>query len=201
MRASRMRRRRLSSLWPCIACTSGRTIRPRSSRVGANRVTLPRNLLSAPVRLRWTPTVVSLPVAGLHLGALSALAVAQPLFDLLGKNPDFLAARALIGWQVVALGLVLVLVPPLVALGLEALVGLVSRPLRAWVHLLLLGLFVALIAVQALKDIAPDASSAVLIALAALVAVVAAAGYARATALRSFVTVLSPAPAIFLAIF
>src|SRR3954452_21545927 len=100
-----------------------------------------------------SPPVVPLPVAGLHLGALSALAVAQPLFDLLSKNPDFLAARALIGWQVVALGLVLVLVPPLVALALEALAGFASRPLRAWLHLLLLGFFVALIAIQALKDI------------------------------------------------
>ena len=70
--------------------------------------------------------LVPLPVAGLHLGALSALAVAQPLFDLISKNPDFLAARALIGWQVVSLGLALVLVPPLLALGVEALSGLVS---------------------------------------------------------------------------
>jgi sulfatase-like protein len=144
---------------------------------------------------------VPLPVAGLHLGALSALAVAQPLFDLISKNPDFLVARALIGWQVVALGLVLVLVPPLLALGIEALVGLVSRPLRAGVHLLFVVLFVALFAIQALKDIAPSASSGVLILVAAALAVAAAAAYARASGLRSFVTVLSPAPAVFLAVF
>ena len=162
---------------------------------------LPRNLFCRDVRSLRAPSVVPLPVAGLHLGALSALAVAQPLFDLLSKNPDFLAARALIGWQVVALGLVLVLVPPLVALALEALVGVASRRLRAWLHLLLLGFFVALIAIQALKDIAPDAADAILIAVAALLGVAAAVCYARATALRSFVTVLSPAPAIFLAIF
>ena len=113
------------------------------------------------------PSVVPLPVAGLHLGALSALAVAQPLFDLISKNPDFLVARALIGWQVVALGLVLVLVPPLLALGLEALAGLASRTLRAVLHLFFVALFVALIAIQALKDIAPGAGSAVLILIAA----------------------------------
>ena len=99
------------------------------------------------------------PRCGLHLGALSALAVAQPLFDLISKNPDFLVARALIGWQVVALGLALVLVPPLLALGVEALSGLVSRPLRAVVHLFFVALFVALIAIQALKDIAPRRSA------------------------------------------
>jgi hypothetical protein len=145
--------------------------------------------------------VVPLPVAGLHLGALSALAVAQPLFDLISKNPDFLVARALIGWQVVALGLVLVLVPPLLALGLEALVGIVSRPLRAVAHLFLVALFVALVAIQALKDIAPGSASAVLILIAASLGVLAAVAYAHASALRSFVTVLSPAPALFLAIF
>jgi Sulfatase len=145
--------------------------------------------------------VVPLPLSALHLGALSALAVAQPLFDLISKNPDFLAARALIGWQVVALALVLVLVPPLLAVGVEALAGAVSRPLRAVLHLLFVALLVALIAVQALKNIAPAAGSAALIAAAALVGLAAAAGYARARGLRSFVTLLSPAPALFLAIF
>ena len=145
--------------------------------------------------------LVPLPVAGLHLGALSALAVAQPLFDLISKNPDFLAARALIGWQVVSLGLALVLVPPLLALGVEALSGLVSRALRVVVHLFFVALFVALIAMQALNDFAPRAGSALLIAVAAILGTASATGYARTNGLRSFVTVLSPAPAIFLAIF
>jgi hypothetical protein len=35
---------------------------------------------------------VPLPRAALDLGALSALGIAQPLFDLVSKNPDFLAA-------------------------------------------------------------------------------------------------------------
>jgi hypothetical protein len=144
---------------------------------------------------------VPLPTAALHLCALSALAIAQPLFDLISKNPDFLAARALIGWQVVALGAALVLLPPLLALAVEALAGLASRALRAGVHLLFVALLVALIAIQALKDVAPGASSALLIAVAAALGLAAAAGYARASGLRSFVTVLSPAPAVFLAIF
>jgi hypothetical protein len=68
-----------------------------------------------------SPPLVPLPMAALHLGALSALAVAQPLFDLLSKNPDFLVARTLTGWQVVGLGLVVALAPPLLALAVEAL--------------------------------------------------------------------------------
>jgi len=69
------------------------------------------------------------------------------------------------------------------------------------VHLLFVALFVALIAIQALKDIAAGAISGVLILIAASLGVLAAIAYARATGLRSFVTVLSPAPALFLAIF
>jgi hypothetical protein len=147
------------------------------------------------------PSPVPLHRAGLHLGALAALAIAQPLFDLISNNPDFLAARRLIGSQVVALGLVLVLVPPLLALAVEALVGLVSRALRALVHLLFMALLVALIAIQALKEVASGAGSAALIAVAATLGLAAAGGYARLSGLRSFVTVLSPAPAVFLAIF
>ena len=107
-----------------------------------------RLLCCGGVRAFRAPSLVPLPVAALHLGALSALAIAQPLFDLISKSPDFLAARALIGWQVVAVGLVLVLVPPLLALAVEALAGLVSRPLRAASHLLFVALLVALIAIQ-----------------------------------------------------
>ena len=172
-------------------------------RAGAGPTREPAGLLLScgDVRSLRAPSVVPLSVAGLHLGALSALAVAQPLFDLISKNPDFLVARALIGWQVVGLGLVLVLVPPLVGLAVEALAGLVSRPLRAVLHLVLVALLVALIAIQALKDIAPSAGSEVLILVAAALGMAAAVGYARASGLRSFVTVLSPAPAVFLAIF
>jgi hypothetical protein len=75
--------------------------------------------------------VVPLPMAALHLGALSALAIAQPLLDVTSSHPDFLAARRLIGRQVVALGLGLVLVSPLVGLGVEALAGLASVRLRS----------------------------------------------------------------------
>jgi hypothetical protein len=59
--------------------------------------------------------------------------------------------RRLIRWQVVTLGLVLVLVPPLLALAVEALVGLASRRLRAVLRLIFVALLVALIAIRALK--------------------------------------------------
>jgi hypothetical protein len=91
---------------------------------------------------------------------------------------------------------VLVLLPPLQALAVEALAGLACRRLRAVLHLL----FVALIAIQALKDIASSAGSAVLMPAAATLGLTAVVGYARLSGLRSFVT-LSPAQAVFRAIF
>jgi hypothetical protein len=68
-------------------------------------------------------------------------------------------------------------------------------------HLLFVALLVAMIAIQALKDIASSAGSAVLMAAAATLGLTAVVGYARLSGLHSFVTVLSPAPAVFLAIF
>jgi hypothetical protein len=94
-----------------------------------------------------------------------------------------------------------VLVPPLLALAVEALAGLAGRRLGAVLHLLFVALLVALIAIQALNDNASSAGSAVLMAAAATLALAAVVGYARLSGLRSFVTVLSPAPAVFLANF
>jgi hypothetical protein len=89
-------------------------------------------------------------VAGIHVGALSALAVAQPLFDPISKNPDFLVARALIGWHVVALGLVRAGAAAARPGGRGA-----RRPRKpsaaVVVHLLFVALLVALIAIQALR--------------------------------------------------
>jgi len=55
---------------------------------------------------------VRLRTAALHLLVLWAFAVAQPLFDLLGKNGEFFAARGSTRWDVVLFAFVLLLVPP-----------------------------------------------------------------------------------------
>jgi hypothetical protein len=139
-------------------------------------------------------------VAGLHLAALSAFALAQPLFDLLGKNPDFLAAHGVKGWGVVLLGLVLAFALPLVLLAIEALASLIGRPVQAATHLVFVAGLVALIAIQALKK-ATGIHSSALIVVAAGVGAAAALVYARARGLRSFLSVLSPVPVLFLVVF
>lgn len=138
--------------------------------------------------------------AYLNLAVLWTFAVAQPLFDLLKDNPEFFAARGSSGWDVISFALLLVIVPPLILLAIELLVGLAGRTARRGVHIAFIGILVALIAAQALKK-AFDASDVVLIVLAVAIGAGIAALYARAEAVRSFLNILSPAPLVFLALF
>ena len=50
-------------------------------------------------------------VSILHLFTLSSFAIAQPLFDLIGKNPDFLVIHGSGPAEVVTLVLVLIFLP------------------------------------------------------------------------------------------
>src|SRR5688572_33114105 len=87
---------------------------------------------------------------GVHLAVLWAFALVQPLLDLLGDNAEFFVARGNGAADVVVLGLTLTLLPPLVLLGAELLVGRLS-PRAAWLlHLALVGLLAAMFLLLAL---------------------------------------------------
>lgn len=135
----------------------------------------------------------------LHLAVLSAFALAQPLFNLLSDNPEFFAARGSTAGEIVVFALLLVALPPLLLLGVELLVGLAGRGARRGAHLVLMALLAGIVFIQALNGI--GAADWLLIAGAVLLGAAAAALYARAEPVRSFMTVLSPAPVVFLAIF
>ena len=72
-------------------------------------------------------------LAALHLLGLWAVAVAAPLFDLMGDNPNFLAFRRMDEVDIVLFSLVLAFVPPLALAGIEARCGSSARgpPRRA----------------------------------------------------------------------
>jgi len=142
----------------------------------------------------------SLLVGSGHLAALWALAFAEPLFDLLGQNPDFFVARGNDATDIVVFAFAFILLPPLAMLAVEALTErFVSRG-RWPLHLSLVALLVAAIALQFLKEIA-SGPGGLLIALALLIGALAAAAYARTRFLRAVADVLIPAPAIILALF
>ena len=143
----------------------------------------------------------SLLVGSGHLAALWALAFAEPLFDLLGRNPDFFVARGNGAADILVFSLVFTLAPPLAMLG-DRGAGEPHRP-RACagrIHLSLVALLVAAIALQVFKEVA-DGPAGVLIVLALATGALAAAGYARTRFLRGVADVLIPAPAVVLAVF
>jgi hypothetical protein len=135
-----------------------------------------------------------------HLAALSSLALAQPLFALLRRSPEFLAARGALGFDVVSFAVILVALPPALLLAVELLAGLIDHRARRGLHLAFVAALTALVAAQALKR-SVDAPDRVLIALAAAVGIGAAVAYARVAVVRSFMNMLSAAPIVFLCLF
>ena len=135
-----------------------------------------------------------------HIAALSTFALAQPLFDLLGKNPEFFAARGSAPWDIISFALLVVIVPPVVLFAIELLVGLASRTAGDVLHLVYIAVLLGLVILPPLKN-AVDAGDAVLILVPLLIGVAVAFLYTRAEPMRSFLSVLTPAPLVFLVLF
>src|ERR687887_2283149 len=89
-------------------------------------------------RIAWTARLREPGVRGAQLLAASGFALAQPLFDLLGKNAEFFAARGSTPGDIVLFALVVTFVPALVLLGVEAVVALASDTAADVLHLALL---------------------------------------------------------------
>jgi hypothetical protein len=138
--------------------------------------------------------------AYLGLAVLWTFAVAQPLFDLLKDNPEFFAARGSSGGDIISFSVLLVVLPPLLLLAIELLVGLAGRGAREGAHRVLIALLVALIASQAIKKLV-ELPDPVMIVLSLAIGAGLAALYAAAEPVRLFLQVLSPAPLVFLALF
>ncbi len=136
--------------------------------------------------------------AALHLGGLWALAFAQPLFDLLGRNAQFFIARESTAGDILALALGYALVPPLLGAALVWGLGRIRRVAGWAAMLVLVALLVAALVLPPLGRAL--GGSAVAIAVALALGAGAAALYDRAGGVRSFVTVLSPAPLVVLAL-
>src|SRR3954451_19975154 len=135
----------------------------------------------------------------LHLLVLCTFAFAQPLFDLLGKTPEFFVVRGSRTVDTVVFALVVVLLPPTVLVAVEALVALVSRAAAVVVHLVFIGALAAIVALQVARD--HSGSTLVVGAVSAAAGAAFAALYRRTRGVPMFLTVLGPAPILFLALF
>jgi hypothetical protein len=139
-------------------------------------------------------------IAFAHLAGLWALAVAQPIFDVLEDAPDYFVAQGVTGGDIVLFALVTAVAPPLVLTLLEVAVGAVRPSLRRRLHLVAIALIVALLALQVFGG-AIGGPPALLFGVAAAIGMGVAALYDRSAATRLFASVVSAAAVLFVALF
>ena len=132
----------------------------------------------------------------LHLAALWALAVAQPLFDLLGRNPEFFVAHQAGRTEIFIVVLGVVLLPPAVLVGLVGLARLAGKHAQSAVLGVVIAALVGMFAMQVAKH-AGAHTWPVAIPFAVGAGLAAAVVYLRAASGRRFVTLLSLGVVIF----
>jgi hypothetical protein len=138
----------------------------------------------------------------LRIVGLWCLAVAQPVFDVVGRSPEFFIAHDAGPGDLLTLVVLLCLGGPAVCLLVVRLAELAggARWRGRAVTTLVAGL-VAAVALAALKPLS-GADGGLLVALAVLAGVASAVAYCRFAAVRTFTTFLAPAalvvPAVFL---
>jgi hypothetical protein len=156
-----------------------------------------RRRKTAADRARWSTSPL---VAGAHLAVLWAFAVAEPLLDDLSRNAEFFVARDNTSADIVILSVGVMLVPPLALTALEIIASLAWPPLGHALHVGFLAVLGAALAVGVLKRVVPS-ETVVIISVAPMMGAALAVGYVSAAPLRTFLTALTPAPAVFLAVF
>jgi hypothetical protein len=139
-------------------------------------------------------------VDGLHLVALSAFAVAQPLLHVLGNGATFFVARNSTSAEIVWTAAAVTFLPGLALSAVELAVWAV---LGRWARWLAHTIFVAaLLGLIALPLVSRHIGSPTLaFGLSAAVGVSAVALYRRARSARTLTTILAPAPLVFLGAF
>jgi len=137
--------------------------------------------------------------AALHAATFASIAVAQPLFDVLGKAPDFLLAHDLGPGEILALVVILAIGIPLSCAGLVTLAERAHATAGRVVASTLLAVFTTLIALHALRNL--DVSPWMVFSLAAAAGVTLAIAYDLSAPVRSFSTWLAPGIVVFPLIF
>jgi hypothetical protein len=134
-----------------------------------------------------------------HLAVLWSFAFAQPLFQVLADSPEFFVARGNTSGDILLLALGLVLIPPTALLAVELALTPLPR-VRKLAHLVFVGALATAVAMQIFKG-EVSGPGIPLTALAVAFGAGAALLYERAPAARSALTVLAPAPLLFLCLF
>ena len=135
----------------------------------------------------------------LELIGIFGLAIAQPTFDLLGKNASLFVAWNATTPRALFLVAAVILVPAFAAYALEVILGFVAPRARSFAHGALLAVGVGIIVMEAVKH-ATTLSSGPLIAFGTAAALITAALIRRWEVIRAWFRYLSIAPVAFAAL-
>ena len=135
------------------------------------------------------------PLGSLHIFALSGIAIAQPLFDLLGRFPNFFVARSSSATDVFLLACFLVALIPLGFVTVEVLLRSLSPLAGRWFHRLLVVGLSTFILLPVLGKLAWPPALVAELALATGIAFCAI--YVRRPIVPSFLSLLAVAPLVF----
>ncbi len=134
--------------------------------------------------------------------ALFAFAVAQPLFDLLGRNAEFFLARAAPPIDIIVVTVAFALVIPGLLAALVVGIGRLNRRAGRITHLVILGLLGAILVAGVIKrsptDVLPGWAQLLISAGAGFLVAVA---YARFETMRTLLRFASIAPLVFALVF
>jgi hypothetical protein len=137
----------------------------------------------------------------LHVAALASIAIAQPLFDLLGGAPEFLLAHDLGPSEILALVALVGIGMPLAYATVVTALGYVHVRAARVAAIIMISVFLALVTLYAVRNIA--APPPVLVAMSAISGILGAVAYHRSATARTFATWLSlgiaVAPVVFVA--
>lgn len=135
----------------------------------------------------------------LHVLAGTALAFTQPLLGLLGDNPTFFTAHGSSSGEIVWFALVVALGPALVLMSVVAVAAAIGATAGARVHLFVMGVLAFVFLVQVVDLVPGPWPVPVVLAVSGAVGLVHL--YRIQPAVRSAISVLAVAPALFVAFF
>ena len=136
----------------------------------------------------------------LELFVLCGFVVAQPLFDVAGRSPEFFLYRRAGVTAILPLVALAVLGPPVALWVGEALVGLTGRGLRRAAHLAVVAGLLLLLTIEVAKRLMPVRGVPLLL-LGVAGGLAGAAVYTRSTAVRLWLRYATPAPLVFALLF
>lgn len=141
-----------------------------------------------------------MPWRAAHLLALSSIAVAQPVLDLLGGSPTFFVAHTAGPAEVLLVCLLAIVLVPSVLIAVEVVVALVSARWAWRVHLALMAGLAGLIVAQ-FVDRVPGLASVFVLTAGAAGGVALAWWYKGSAPARSACSLLALTPLLFAAVF